>query len=625
MISKSLKVTLSRNNDQRCIGRKPHLLALISILNLIAGNLTSAETFNVGPEHSLATPSEVPWESLNAGDTVRIHWREDPYLDKWVICRQGTALNPITVVGMPGKNGERPVIEGNGATTRLALNYWNEQRGVIKIGGASVPSDTMPRYIIIDGLEIRGGRPPFDFSSDSGSTQTYSNNSAALYIEKGEYITIRNCALHNCGNGLFVGASSSDILIEGNHFYGNGNVGRIYEHNSYTATAGIIYQFNRFGPLRAGAGGNNLKDRSAGTIIRYNWIEGGNRQLDLVDAEDSVALHQDPSYHSTFVYGNVLIEPDNSGNRQIIHYGGDSGNEAIYRKGTLYLHHNTIISTRAGRSTLLRLSTNDETADCRNNIIYVTASGNQLEFLSDEGTLNLSNNWLKSGTVNSFDPGYSGTITGATSNIFGTDPGFLDQNSQNFKLSNNSATIDQAAPLHPGIATLHSPLSEFKKWNKSSIRRQLGQADLGAFEHSPYTVWRSTMFGADDENDLISGEYADPDGDNICNLVEFAFQQNPLSNSLDPLSQSTWTESEGKQHFAIEFQRRPAPTGLIYRVETSENLETWLEGVTYHDTLPPTTSALASDASIPGQARTQLNQNFEAINKAFLRVVVEYE
>jgi hypothetical protein len=31
-----------------------------------------------------------------------------------------------------------------------------------------------------------------------------------------------------------------------------------------------------------GAGGNNLKDRSAETVIRYNMIEGGNRQRDPV-------------------------------------------------------------------------------------------------------------------------------------------------------------------------------------------------------------------------------------------------------------------------------------------------------------------------------------------------------
>jgi hypothetical protein len=39
----------------------------------------------------------VPWESLEAGDVVRIHYRAAAYQDKWVICRQGTEAQPIAV------------------------------------------------------------------------------------------------------------------------------------------------------------------------------------------------------------------------------------------------------------------------------------------------------------------------------------------------------------------------------------------------------------------------------------------------------------------------------------------------------------------------------------------------
>ena len=57
-------------------------------------------------------------------------------------------------------------------------------------------------------------------------------------------------------------------------------------------------------------------------------------------------MAQVPSYRETFVYGNVLIEFDGEGNRQMIHYGGDSGREERYRNGTLYFYHNTVVSTR---------------------------------------------------------------------------------------------------------------------------------------------------------------------------------------------------------------------------------------------------------------------------------------
>ncbi len=367
------------------------MIRKLFVLLLAMGGGLAASTYEVGPGKAYSAIGQVPWESLQPGDLVLIYWRSTPYKEKWVICRQGTALSPITVRGVPGPDGALPVIDANGATTRLALDYWNENRGLLKIGGASIPADLTPQYIVIENLDLRSARPPYPYTADDGSTGSYVNNAAAIYVEKGEHITIRNCILHDSGNGLFIGSPadqpSRDLLIEGNYIYDNGNQGSIYEHNNYSEAIGIVFQYNRFGPLRAGCDGNNLKDRSAGLVVRYNWIEGGNRQLDLVDGEDSGVIVADPSYRSAFVYGNILIEPDGAGNRQIVHYGGDSGNTDDYRKGTLYMYNNTIVSTRTDRTTLLRLSTNDENCDFRNNIAYVAAGGNTLSLLDDTGVL----------------------------------------------------------------------------------------------------------------------------------------------------------------------------------------------------------------------------------------------
>ena len=195
-----------------------------------------------------------------------------------------------------------------------------------------------------------------------------------------------------------------------------------------------MFQYNRFGPLCAGCGGNALKDRSIGTVVRYNWIESGNRQLDLVDAEDDPSLIVDPRYRETYVYGNVLIEPDGAGNSQIVHYGGDSGDTAIYRKGTLHFYENTVVSTRSGNTTLFRLSTNDESADVRNNVVYVTATGNRLAMLDSAGQLALRANWFKTGFVSSHS-GLTGTITTPVPNVTGTTPGFVDEGGQDFHLT----------------------------------------------------------------------------------------------------------------------------------------------------------------------------------------------
>jgi hypothetical protein len=434
-------------------------------------------TYEVGVGKTYANIGDVPWENMKAGDQVLIHWRQQPYKEKWVIAVQGTGQQPFVVRGVPNQSGELPVIDGRDATTRSQINFWNEDRGVIKIGGANQPAVEAPTWVVLENLEIRSGRPPYTFTGRSGLT-SYGSNAASAYVENGQNITLRNCILHDSGNGLFVSHASRNVLVEGCWIYDNGIEGSIYEHNTYTAAIGMVYQFNYLGPLRSNCLGNNLKDRSAGTVVRHNWIESGNRQLDLVDAEDSMDLVNDPSYRKTLVYGNILIEPDGAGNSQIVHYGGDSGNTTIYRKGTLYFYNNTVVSTRAGNTTLMRLSTNDETCDCRNNVVYVTAPGNRLALLDSSGMMHLNHNWLKTGWQASHS-GLTGVIYDEGGMVTGDSPGFVDATAQDYRLNGSSPCVDAGTPLHPEATDLSC---QYVKHRASEPRPSSGPLDIGAFE-----------------------------------------------------------------------------------------------------------------------------------------------
>lgn len=459
----------------------------------------SAATYEVKPGTPMDTIAEVPWATLQPGDTVLIHWRAAPYKEKWVICRQGTAALPITVRGVPNPSGDLPVIDGNGAITPLNLNFPSEARAVIKIGSANVPADTMPKYIVIENLEIRSAHPDYQFTDDSGNTQTYSSAASSIYVEKGENITVRNCKMHDSANGFFVASSddtvSRSILVEGNYILGNGISGSAFQHNNYTAAIGITFQYNRFGPLRAGAVGNALKDRSAGTVIRYNWIESGNRQLDLVDGEDSGQIRSDPAYRKTFVYGNLLIEPDGAGNSQITHYGGDSGAVADYRKGMLYFYNNTVVSTRSGNTTLFRLSSNEENCDARNNIFYNTAAGTSLAMIDDTGILSISHNWIKPGwRVSHGTP--TGTVNNNGTSVQGASPGFVNEAGQDFKLLQASQAVNAGTALHPDAVSLHSLFSQYLKHQRGELRPVNGVLDIGAYEFSgaaPVQIMTQTL------------------------------------------------------------------------------------------------------------------------------------
>ena len=460
----------------------PRTVALVAAL--AASIPSAAAVYDVGPGQPYTAIGEVPWESLGPGDEVRIHWRSEPYREKWVICRRGTEAEPIVVRGVPSSSGERPVVSGDGATTRRALDFWNEERGLLKIGGASVPADTLPAWIVVEGIEFRSARPAYAFTGDDGSSRTYASNAAAIYVEKAQHLVIRDCVLTDSGNGLFIGAYSGqtqEILIQANRIEGNGIEGSYYEHNTYTSARGIIYELNLLWPLRDGCGGNNLKDRSAGLVVRCNWIEGGNRQLDLVDAEDSDAVAADPRYHETFVWGNVLIERADEGNSQIVHYGGDSGDTSIYRKGTLYFFHNTVISRRAGNTTLLRLSTNDEHADIRNTVVRTTVSGPHLALLASNGTALLTHCWLPTGWVTSHDA-FSGTLTDDATSISGNDPGFADEGGGDYRPGAGSPLVDAGGPLPPAALPTQAPVFEYVPNLGWRNRPFDGVPDTGAFE-----------------------------------------------------------------------------------------------------------------------------------------------
>lgn len=443
----------------------------------------SATLYEVGPDKEYENINDVPLESITSGDTVKIYFRSNPYKEKWVIAATGTEKKPIVFSGVLDAQGNRPVISGDGATTRKNLDYWNEPRSVIKIGGSSKPSQK-PSYVIIENLDICNARPAYTFTDDNGSSDSYAKNAAAIHLEEGEHITIRNCILHDCGNGFFCGHGASDVLIEKCYIYDNGIEKSIYEHNNYTEANGIIFQYNRFGYLRSGCLGNNLKDRSKGCVIRYNWIEGGNRQLDLVDS-DYESIYNDPVYRSTFVYGNILIEPEDHGNSQIIHYGGDSGDEKRYRKGMLYLYNNTIVSTKSGNTTLVRLSSNEESADIRNNIIYVTEIGSRLGILSENGVAKLYNNWLKTGwqkshSVNNAD------VTDVQGNLTSDLPGFSNSDEQDYSININKggSCINKGTILADACLSNHKVLFEYMKHQKIKNRTDDGVIDIGAFEYS---------------------------------------------------------------------------------------------------------------------------------------------
>jgi pectin methylesterase-like acyl-CoA thioesterase len=467
-------------------------------------------TYNVGPGLAYPSVNAVPWERLAPGDTVRIHWRPAAYHEKVLISTSGTAQQPIRVLGVPGPHGELPVIDGRDATTRAQASYpyaGTQDRGLVTITrDTRQPYGFKPGYIDIEGLVLRDASPLYTFHDARGATRTYATNAASVFVERGEHVTIRNCTITGSANGLFVASGdeealvSRDILVEGDTIYGNGNAGSDRQHNVYTEASGCVFQYNRLGPLRPGALGSAIKDRSAGTVIRYNWVQGGARLLDLVDPEDSPdLLTQEPGFHDTYVYGNVFVDGPHDADT-LIHYGGDSGVTSIYRKGTLHFYNNTVVvkadQQQHYNTTLLEPSTNDEDVAVYNNILYTQpatpgATPTQFNLVKSYGTVDVGTNWVSPGwLVSSAYGGFQGTITG-TGNIIpsaggANQPGFVNVAANDFHLAGTSPAIDRSQLLDAAATAAGYGVSrQYVYPHSGGARAVTGAApDLGAFERA---------------------------------------------------------------------------------------------------------------------------------------------
>lgn len=449
------------------------------------------QVYHVGPGQPMDEIADVPFTSLGPGDIVYIHWRSAPYLEKIYISTSGSTAAPLCIVGVPNGSGELPIIDGAQARTSANMDASSQTRGLVVIHNDA-------SYVRIEGLYLRNAHNSRQFFNSSGVLQNYTLNAAAIHIETGHHIIITGCTLTASGNGFFGATYTADgdnyivedITLEYSYIFGNGNVGRIFEHNIYTEAVGIIFQYNRIGPMISGAGGNALKDRSSGTIIRYNWIEGGHRQLDLVEAEyGGAAVTGRPDYEVVHVYGNVFVSPTTTA--YMIHFGGDLDEYPNDRNGPLYFYHNTVImNVSSSQKSLFQPQTNAQSVQAYNNLIRVNGSGSTISYMAEYGALTLGVNMIQpnSNTLRNFRTQQAGSSITGVSNVVvlnsSTSVGFVNEGAGDYHLLVNSP----AANIGQILTGSFQPVTgEYVVHQGSAPRIMAGNPDLGAYEYA-YTL-----------------------------------------------------------------------------------------------------------------------------------------
>lgn len=464
------------------------------------------KTYDIGPGRPLSRLADLDWSLLGPGDTVNIHAKPGGYHELLQIASRGTAAAWITVNGVPDPvTGALPVIDGRDAILAPQFrNHWSGLHGYGAIVVGTRPgyaAGYKPGYIAIRGLEVRNCSSGETFIDVDGTRRGYGNVGAGIYLERCDHVTISGCSIHDNGEGIFGAGQATfdrvmtDITVESNRIFANGNVGSEREHNTYIEAVGTVYQFNRYGPLRPGALGAGLKDRSAGTVIRSNWIEGGFHQLQLPEAQNQADLALAlPRYRTTIVQGNTLVAPPGNG-ASLIWFGGDQGLSPWYRKGVLYVHSNTFIArsdqSQNYKSMAIQASTGAEALDVRDNILAAIpdtpgAAHAAWGLVGADNNVAFGRNWVTPGwhMTTSADFTFRGRAAGVVNLIVGAsaDPGFIDLAGADYRLAGGSVCID-AAGRPAGTLQAYPLATEFRLPAGFTMREVRGAAaDLGSFE-----------------------------------------------------------------------------------------------------------------------------------------------
>jgi hypothetical protein len=137
------------------------------------------------------------------------------------------------------------------------------------------------------------------------------------------------------------------------------------------------------------------------------------------------------------------------------------------------------------------------------------------------------------------------------------------------------------------------------------VRDEAGQTAEASVEvtvQETLSSWRARFFPAAQlDNPALErsvwGAEADPDGDGIVNLLEYAFELNPLLPAVDGLPKQSFVTVGGVEYLAITFRRNRQASDITFVPEAASDLTTWetgmvlvgdpdAEGVTYRDLLP---------------------------------------
>ena len=107
---------------------------------------------------------------------------------------------------------------------------------------------------------------------------------------------------------------------------------------------------------------------------------------------------------------------------------------------------------------------------------------------------------------------------------------------------------------------------------------EMKMADVGSACEVPLFSqddWIRSHFGDDFNNESISGWNADPDGDGLTNLEEYALGSTPTDPSSKGGICPVFVEEGGQEYGGVEVMKNPFAEGVFVSLQTSLTMDSW--------------------------------------------------
>ena len=223
-----------------------------------------------------------------------------------------------------------------------------------------------------------------------------------------------------------------------------------------------------------------------------------------------------------------------------------------------------------------------------NGKVYVGSSNQVSVFGVLAGTVSFSSAFY---TVNEANTNLTITVnrTGGTNGAiqvtYATVPGGTASSGVNY--TTTSGTLSWAAGESGGktftIPVFNDNLAEPNPTINLALSSPTSNAALGlqptsvlTINKTPVNAWKFAQFGTNANNAAVAGDLADPDGDGLVNLMEYALGTNPnITNS------TSFTASVAASQLQLHFTRNTSASDLVYNVQSSINLTGWSNVLTY--------------------------------------------